>query len=78
MMIFAPAGGGDIPTATAGVVVGFALTPSSSGSGLSPSLAEGAAIGFGVAVVLIGFFVLARRGRKPAKKIAPKPQPQKP
>ncbi len=70
MMVFAPAGGGDIPSPTAGVVVGFAL---SGGGGPSSglSLYEGVAIGFGVAVVVLGFVFLARRGmvrlgKKPA------------
>ena len=71
MMVFAPAGGGDIPSPTAGVVVGFALsgqgTPS---SGLS--LYEGVAIGFGVAVVVLGFLYLFRRGRIGASSPTPK------
>jgi outer membrane protein assembly factor BamB len=71
MMVFAPAGGGDIPSPTAGVVVGFAL---SGGSGPSSglSLYEGVAIGFGVAVVVLGFVFLARRGMvRLGKKSAP-------
>ncbi|HZW84886.1 MAG TPA: PQQ-binding-like beta-propeller repeat protein [Nitrososphaerales archaeon] len=64
MMVFAPAGGGDIPSPTAGVVVGFGLTASGgSASGFAPTLYEGAAIGFGVAVVVLGFFYLFRRSR---------------
>jgi hypothetical protein len=63
MMVFAPAGGGDIPSPTAGVVVGFGLSGGASG-GTSPlSLYEGVAIGFGVAVVVLGFLFLARRGK---------------
>ena len=73
MMVFAPAGGGDIPSPTAGVVVGFSLTGGgSSGEGLfTPTLFEGAAIGFGVALVLVGFFVLSRRSRKHPQAQAP-------
>ena len=71
MMVFAPAGGGDIPSPTAGVVVGFALSSVGGGSSFAPSLYEGVAIGFGVAVVILGFVFLARRGlvrfgKKPA------------
>jgi outer membrane protein assembly factor BamB len=72
MMVFAPAGGGDIPSPTAGVVVGFALSVGGGGgTTLAPSLYEGVAIGFGVAVLVLGFVFLARRGvvkigRKPA------------
>jgi len=61
MMVFAPAGGGDIPTSTAGVVVGFALS-GGGGSSFAPSLYEGVAIGFGVAVVVLGLVFLTRRG----------------
>jgi len=65
MMVFAPAGGGDIPASTAGVVVGFALSSGQGGGEtFSPTLIEGVAIGFGVTVVIIGFFLVARRGRK--------------
>jgi alcohol dehydrogenase (cytochrome c) len=63
MMVFAPAGGGDIPSPTAGVVVGFALSGGGGGGPpFAPSLYEGVAIGFGVAVVVLGFVFLARRG----------------
>ncbi len=61
MMVFAPAGGGDIPSPTTGVVVGFAL---SGQGGESPlTLYEGIAIGVGVAVVVLGFAFLGRKGR---------------
>ncbi len=60
MMVFAPAGGGDIPSPTTGVVVGFAL---SGQGGESPlTLYEGIAIGVGVAVVVLGFAFLGRKG----------------
>ncbi len=71
MMVFAPAGGGDIPTPTAGVVVGFALTGGGAESG-PLSLYEGVAIGFGVAVVALSFVFLFRRGRmRPTRVRAP-------
>jgi len=69
MMVFAPAGGGDIPSPTAGVVVGFALS-NGAGGGSSLSLYEGVAIGIGVAVVVLGFVFLARRGRMLSSKKA--------
>ncbi len=61
MMVFAPAGGGDIPSPTAGVVVGFALS-GEGGASSAPSLYEGVAIGFGVAVLVLGFVFLTKRG----------------
>lgn len=62
MLVFAPAGGGDIPSPTAGIVVGFGLSGTTQG-GQELSLYEGVAIGFGVAVVAVGFAFLARRGK---------------
>jgi alcohol dehydrogenase (cytochrome c) len=73
MMVFAPAGGGDIPTPTAGVVVGFALSSGPGGTSSSPTLYEGVAIGFGVAVVVLGLAFLVRRGwmSSPGKRPGP-------
>jgi alcohol dehydrogenase (cytochrome c) len=67
MMLFVPAGGGDIPSQTAGVVVGLALVgggASGSGSGPQLQLIEEAAIVAGVVVIVVGMLVLLRKASK--------------
>lgn len=71
MMVFVPAGGGDIPNSTPGVVVGLAVVgsggSSSSGSNSSQLLQEGLIAALGIVVVILGVTVLLRRGRSVSK-----------
>lgn len=86
MMLFAPAGGGDLPAATAGILVAYWLGHTvTSGTGSSSTTSSGTSLGgleepiiivLGAAVVVLTMYVLLRR-RTPAQ-AQPSPRPPAP
>jgi glucose dehydrogenase len=64
MMVFVPAGGGDIPSQTAGVVVGLSLVGNTNQGGLGLSTTEVIGIAAGAVVVAAGVLMLVRRSSK--------------
>jgi outer membrane protein assembly factor BamB len=68
-MIFVPAGGADIPTATPGVLLGLSV-PATTGTSTGPSsgnqnLLEVATAGLAVAVIALSLVILMRRSKAP-------------
>ncbi len=79
MMVFAPSGGGDLPSATAGLLTALWLGPNSQTSGTSSSTSTGLSVGgleqpiiivLGVLVVVLAMYVLLKR-REPTQPRAP-------
>lgn len=72
MMVFVPAGGGDLPSSTPGILLGLDVPPTpgkSSSSGTSPYLVELPAVVLGLVVIVLSAYILVSRSRKRA--IAP-------
>lgn len=66
MMVFVPAGGGDLPTSTPGILLGLYVpaSASSSSSSISPYLSELPEVGLGVCVIVLSAYILVTRSKK--------------
>lgn len=66
-MVFVPAGGGDIPTPTPGVVLGLAIeSPNQAGGGI-PYIGEAPTIALGIVVIILTMYIILRRGKALSK-----------
>jgi len=63
MMVFVPAGGGDLPTSTPGLVLGLQLVTQSTSS-TNPLYSEIPVIALGVIVVFLGVYILSTRSKR--------------
>jgi hypothetical protein len=63
--LFVPAGGGDLPSPTPGVVLAFSLPPSAAST---PNQGVGTqeilTVALGVVVVILALYILAKRGKR--------------
>ncbi len=64
MMVFVPAGGGDLPSSTPGLVLGLDVPASTSAPSTSPYLQEAPAVILGVVVVALGAYILLSRSKQ--------------
>ena len=62
--LFVPAGGGDIPSPTPGVVIAFTLPSNTTGGGGGIGIQEITSIALGVVVVIMALYIIAKRGAR--------------
>ena len=62
--LFVPAGGGDIPSPTPGVVIAFTLPSNTTGGSGGIGIQEITSIALGVVVVIMALYIIAKRGAR--------------